>query len=375
MNRRDFLTRAGAGVLAAGAVAGCGQDETVSVAATAAQGQEPIRWRMFTAWPRNFPGLGTGANRLAETIGKLSGGRLTVEVFGAGEIVPALEVFDAVRAGTAEMGHSAAYYWQGKMPAAPFFSAVPFGFTADEMNSWLYFGGGLELWQELYEPFGVLPLPAGNTGPQMSGWFRKPIESVADFKGLKIRLPGIAGEVLRKLGATVVNIPGTELFQSLADGTIDAAEWVGPYNDLAFGFYRSAPYYYGPSWHEPASTMEAIFNREAFESLPDDLQEVVVQACMAVNDNILAEYTARNAVALRQLAEDHGVEVRRFSDDIVTALESASVSVLEELAGRDALAGRVYQAFLDYRAQLRGWTDIGELDFLSARRASLGPLR
>ncbi|MFW6343039.1 MAG: TRAP transporter substrate-binding protein, partial [Halothiobacillaceae bacterium] len=314
MNRRDFLTRAGVGALAAGTMAGCTDEEKQSAGVPATTAGKPIRWRMVTAWPRNFPGLGTGANRLAETIGKLSGGRLTVEVNGAGEVVPALEVFDAVAAGTAEMGHSAAYYWQGKMPAAPFFSAVPFGFTADEMNSWLYFGGGLDLWRELYEPFGVLPLPAGNTGPQMSGWFRKPIESLDDFKGLKIRLPGIAGEVLRKLGATVVNIPGSELFQSLADGTIDAAEWVGPYNDLAFGFYRSAPYYYGPSWHEPASTMEAILNREAFEALPEDLQEVVVQSCMAVNDSILAEYTARNAVALRQLADDHGVEVRRFPE-------------------------------------------------------------
>ena len=202
---------------------------------------EVIDWRMYTTWPKNFPGLGTGANRLAESITRMSGGRLKVTVYGAGERVPALEVFDAVSRGSAQMGHGGAYYWKGKAAAAPFFASVPFGFTAQEMNAWLYYGGGLELWRELYAPFNLMPFDAGNTGTQMGGWFRKPIDSVADLRGLKMRIPGMGGEVMARLGVTAVNIPGGELFTALSTGTIDATEWVGTYNDLAFGLHRAAP--------------------------------------------------------------------------------------------------------------------------------------
>ncbi|MFP4155902.1 MAG: TRAP transporter substrate-binding protein [Halothiobacillaceae bacterium] len=369
MKRREFLTRAGIGALAASSLTACGGDSEPTTASPTAGAAEVTQWRMVTTWPKNFPGLGTGAENIARYINEMSGGRLTVEVLGAGEVVPALEVFDAVQAGTAEMGHGGAYYWQGKIPAAPFFSAVPFGFTAQEMNSWLLYGGGLELWQELYAPFGVLPMPGGNTGVQMAGWFREPIESIEDFEGLKIRLPGIAGEVLRRLGATVVNIPGGELFQALNDGTIDAAEWVGPYNDLAFGFYRAARYYYGPGWNEPGTTLEAIINREAFDALPGDLQQIVLTACKAANADMLAEYTARNHNALRQLVDDHGVLMRQFPQPVLEALFEASRVVIAELVERDEFARRAHESFSRFLGEVRPWTQVSEFDYLRARAA------
>ncbi len=209
----------------------------------------------------------------------MCGGRIQVKVYGAKELVPAFEVFDAVSRGTAEMGHGAAYYWKGKNEAAQFFSTVPFGLTAQEMNGWIYHGGGQALWEELYDQFGLVPAPAGNTGVQMGGWFNKEINCLADLKGLKMRIPGLGGEVLRRAGGTPVNLPGGELFTSLQSGTIDATEWVGPYNDLAFGLYKAAKYYYYPGFHEPGTFLEAMINQKALESLPEDLQAIVMNAC------------------------------------------------------------------------------------------------
>jgi len=256
---------------------------------------------MVTTWPKNFPGLGTGANDLAKLITEMTGGRLSVKVYGANELVPAFEVFDAVSRGTAQMGHGAAYYWKGKSEAAQFFSAVPFGLTAQEMNGWLYSGGGMELWQELYEPFGLIPAAAGNTGVQMAGWFNKQINSPADLKGLKMRIPGLGGEVLKRAGGTPVSLPGGEIFSSLKTGAIDATEWVGPYNDLAFGLHKAAKYYYYPGWQEPGTTLEALINKQAFEELTKDLQSIVLNACKVVNQQMLTEYTTRNQQALNTL--------------------------------------------------------------------------
>ena len=242
MKRRHFLGTAGAGaLLTGGLLSGCGQEAKQADTGVASQ-QQTFSWKMVTTWPKNFPGLGTGANNLAKLISEMSGGRVTVKVYGASELVPAFEVFDAVSSGTAEMGHGAAYYWKGKSEAAQFFAAVPFGMTAQEMNAWLYYGGGMQLWEEVYAPFGVLPAAAGNTGLQMGGWFNKEINGVEDLQGLKMRIPGLGGEVLKRAGGTPVNLPGGELFTSLQSGAIDATEWVGPYNDLAFGLYKAAKY-------------------------------------------------------------------------------------------------------------------------------------
>ncbi|TVQ91257.1 MAG: ABC transporter substrate-binding protein [Chromatiaceae bacterium] len=354
MHRRALLQGAAAG-LALGA----------GVKPAAAQAEH--RWKMVTTWPKNFPGLGTSASRLAALIGEMSGGRIQVRVYGAQELVPAFEVFDAVASGTAELGHGAAYYWKGKSEIAQIFSSVPFGMTAQEMNGWLYHGGGLDLWQELYERFGLIPAPAGNTGVQMGGWFKREIRSLDDLRGLKIRVPGLGGEVLRRAGATPVNLPGGELYSALHAGAIDALEWVGPYNDLAFGLHNAAKYYYYPGWHEPGTTLEALINQKAFAALPADLQSIVLNACKVINQDMLAEYTARNPVALRTLLAEHSVELRAFPPDVIARLRDLAVEVVAELGDKDAFARRVHDSYQGFLRQARDWTSLSELAFLQAR--------
>ncbi len=310
MKRRDFVTGA---VLGAAGLTACGR-EAGQASRTFAPG-ETITWRMATTWPMDFPGLGTGANFLASLIGEMSGGRIQVRVYGGGELVPAFEVFDAVSRGTVEMGHAAGYYWKGKSEATQFFAAVPFGMNGQETSGWLYHGGGMALYRELYGRFNIVPAPAGNTGVQMGGWFNKEIRSVADLAGLKMRIPGLGGDVLRRAGGTPVSLPGGEIFTALQTGAIDATEWVGPYNDLAFGLHRAARYYYYPGWHEPCAVLEALINKDAFEALPEDLRSIVLNACRVADQDMLAEYTARNNQALRQLVEEHGVELRQFPRD------------------------------------------------------------
>ncbi len=328
---------------------------------------QTFEWKMVTTWPKNFPGLGTGANQLATAIESMSGGRLKIKVYGAGELVGAFETFDAVSRGTAQMGHSGAYYWKGKVEAAQFFSSVPFGLTAQEMNGWLYFGGGLKLWRELYEPFGIIPFPAGNTGTQMGGWFNREINSVADLKGLKIRMPGLGGEVLTRAGATTVNLPGGEIFTALQSGAIDATEWVGPYNDLAFGLHKAARYYYYPGWHEPGSTIELLVNREAYEALPAGLQEIITQAAIQANLHMLAEFTARNSAALQTLVNDHGAELRAFPDSVLAELREQTETMFQELIARDPQSAKIYTSFSQFRRQVMEWHVISEQAIMAIR--------
>jgi len=357
MKRRDFIMTAGVGA-AAGALGGL---------APAFAQEKTVKWKMVTTWPTNFPGLGTGANYLAELIKELSGGRIEVKVYGAGEMVPAFEIFDAVSRGTAEMGHGASYYWKGKSEAAQFFSAVPFGFTAQEMNGWLYHGGGMELWTEVYAPFGLTPTAAGNTGVQMGGWFNKEIKSVEDLKGLKMRIPGLGGEVLQRAGGTPVNLPGGEIFTALQSGAIDATEWVGPYNDLAFGLYKAARYYYYPGWHEPGTTLECFINKKALEALPKDLQAIVINACKVANQDMLADFTAKNNIALQTLVREHNVQLRRFPDDVLNRLKELSDQVVAEIAQQDPLSKKVYDSYRQFRTQVIPWADVSERAYLNAR--------
>ncbi|HIE56572.1 MAG TPA: TRAP transporter substrate-binding protein [Chromatiaceae bacterium] len=358
MDRRHFLKKAGA----ASAVAGAGLG-----IARVANAKSTIKWKMVTTWPKNFPGLGTGANNLARLITEMSGGRLKVKVYGAKELVPAFEVFDAVSRGTAQMGHASAYYWKGKVPEAQFFSTMPFGMTAQEMNGWIYYGGGQALWDKVYAPFGVLGRPAGNTGVQMGGWFNREINSLEDLKGLKMRIPGLGGEVLKRLGGTPVNLPGGELFTALTSGTIDATEWVGPYNDLAFGLYKAAKYYYYPGFHEPGTILEALINKKAFEELPRDLQSIVLNACKVVNMDMLAEYSARNPGALEQLVKEHGVRLRAYPDDVLVELRKVSMEVAGELAAENAAAKEIYDSYRAFLDASRRYTAISELAYLHAR--------
>ncbi|WP_191601661.1 TRAP transporter substrate-binding protein [Marinomonas algicola] len=359
-----WIKLAVAGLLAMSLVA-CGGSEKVEE--TIQPKAEIINWKMVTTWPKNFPGLGTGAETLAQNITIMSGGRLNVKVYAAGELVPPLEVFDAVSRGTAEMGHGASYYWKGKVPAAQFFTTVPFGLTSQEFNSWIYYGGGLQLWEEIYAPFNLVPMPAGNPGVQMGGWFNKEINSLEDFKGLKMRMPGIGGEVLKKVGATPINLPGSEIFTALQTGTIDATEWVGPYNDLAFGLYKAAKYYYYPGWQEPGSAIEALFNKEAFNALPEDLQYIVRAAVQQANQDMLNEFTASNNSALKTLVNEHNVILKAFPNDLLAALKKASDETLAEMAANDADSQRVYDSFKTFLDSVSEWHDISERAYINAR--------
>ncbi|HAB04275.1 MAG TPA: ABC transporter substrate-binding protein [Alcanivorax sp.] len=378
MDRRKFVSALGLG-LGAAALAGCGQNESENKPAAGgdnapakAADNEVREWKLVTAWPKNYPGLGTGANRFAERVTAMSGGRLTIKVHGAGELVPAMGVFDAVRDGSAEMGHSASYYWKGKHPATPFFTAVPFGLTAQELNSWVNFGGGQELWDELYGEFGIKPLPCGNSGTQMAGWFRKEINSLEDIKGLKIRAPGLAGEVMQRIGATPVQMPGGEVFTSMQTGALDAADWVGPYNDLTFGLHKVAKYYYYPGWQEPGAMLEMMINKEKWDALPEDLQAIVKNAAEAENQHIYDEFTARNAEALKQLVNEHGVELRRLPDEVLEALEKTSQEAVEDLVAGNDQARRIYESYRDFRDSVMPYIAVAEQSALNVRSTVLG---
>ena len=289
-------------------IAGC-SSEAINVETTSIDKDTTYNWRLVTSWPKNYPGLGMAPERIADLVEEMSDGQMTITVYGAEEQVPAFGVFDAVSSGSHQMGHSGGYFWKGKVPAAQFFTSVPFGLTADEINAWVNRGGGLELWREIYAPFNIYPIPAGNTGTQMFGWFNKEINSLDDIKGLKMRIPGIGGEVLKEAGGIPVTLPGGELFTALQTGVIDATEWVGPYNDLTFGFHQAAKYYYYPGWHEPGSMLELLINKDEWDALPKHLQVIIDTAAKAVNQDILDEYTAKNNKALRELVDVHGVEL------------------------------------------------------------------
>jgi TRAP-type mannitol/chloroaromatic compound transport system substrate-binding protein len=363
-HRRRFIQSLGLGA-GAGLLASCQRKNTNSSAEPVTH--EKFEWKMVTTWPKNFPVLGTGANRLADRIEKMSSGRLKIKVYGAGELVPALGIFDAVQQGTAQIGHGAAYYWKGKHEASQFFGAVPFGMNAAEMNAWIYYGGGQSLWDELYAGFGLKPFAVGQTGVQMGGWFKKEIRSVSDFRGLKIRMPGLGGEVLRQLGATVVNLPGGELFQALQSNTIDAAEWVGPYNDLAFGFQQIVKNYYYPGWQEPTATLEAFINKKEFERLPSDLQRIVEYACQMSNQDMYSEFVARNATALETLVTKDKVKLQKFPGDVLKKLQAVSDEMINAFALKDDLSRRIFTSYQKFQKENSTYTKISEEAYTLAR--------
>lgn len=356
MKRREFLKTAGlaAGVTAATATGG--------VSAAWAQTKK-YTWKMVTTWPPNFPVLQVGAERFAKRVKELSDGRLTIEVFAAGELVPALGCFDAVSAGTVEAFSGASYYWAGKVPAAQWFSAVPFGFNPQGLNTWFYAGDGLKLWEEAYAPFNLVPRPQGNTGVQMGGWFRKEMNTMDDWKGLKMRIPGLGGKVVAKAGGTVVLLPGGEIFTSLERGVIDATEWVGPLHDLRLGLYKAAKYYYFPGWHEPGTCLEVTFNKKAYEALPADLRAILDAVAMEINLWSLCEFESQNGAALEELIQKHNVELRMFPAEMLAQLKKLSEEVLEEEAAKDPMSKKVHEAFKKFKNQIGPWGTISEMAY------------
>lgn len=360
MSRRTML---GAG---AGALAG------TLAAPAVVRAQAPLQWKMATSWPKNTPGVGVNAQRCADMITAMSGGRIEIRFFAAGELVPPFEVFDAVSGGTVELGHGSPYYWQGKDQSFHFFSGVPFGLTAVEHTAWLAFGGGQALWERAYAPFGVVPFYAGSSGPQAGGWFRREITSLDDMQGLKMRIAGLGGEVMRRIGVNVVLLPPGEIFPAMEAGTIDAAEWVGPWNDIAFGLYKAAKFYYMPAFHEFGPALELMINKAAWDNLPDDLKEIVRRAAMASATESLADFTYNNVVSWKPLIEEHGVEVRQFPDEVVKALARESEAVLKEVASRSPLAGEIYESFTAFRAQAAAYAPWSDLAVLQMRQTGLG---
>ena len=335
--------------------------------ATPAIAQDRTQWRMVTAWPRNLPGPGVTAQRLADRIGEASGGRLTVELYAAGEIVPALEVFQAVSDGAAQIGHTASLFQAGRVAAAPLFTAGPFGLTPLEHIAWIEHGGGQALWDEAYRAFGVRPFMAGNTGFQMGGWFRNELSGLSDLQGLRIRMPGLGGEVMRRLGAAPVTLPPGEILTALQTGVIDATEFLGPFSDFAAGFWRVAKNYYAPGWHEPNGTGEALVSAAAMDALAPDLQAMVRDAARAENIVSLTEAEWQNGSALAEL-KAKGVTVRDYPADIVDAARRETGGVMEDLAARDDLSARIVASYRGAARHLDTWSKVSVQRFLAVRR-------
>lgn len=334
---------------------------------TPALAQSVRRLTMVTAWPRGLPGLGTTAQRFTDRVNQMSGGSLEIVLQAAGELVPAFEIFDAVEAGTADLYHGAAYYWQGKHPAYAFFTSVPFGPNPLEFQAWLHFGGGQEIFDEVGRQFGLKHLIVGDTGEQMSGWYREPIERVEDFQGLRIRFPGFAGQVLTRLGAVVVNLPASEVITALASGTLDGSDWVAPWPDRAMGLYRAAPYYYYPGYQEPSGMLDLGISLSVWESLSDSERAIIENAAQAETLVTLAEYQTRNAENLKVLVEEEGVKLQAWSDEILDRFLEVSREVVAETAESDALAAKVRDSLAEFLRTTSGWTRISKNAFLNAR--------
>jgi TRAP-type mannitol/chloroaromatic compound transport system substrate-binding protein len=356
MRRRDIL--AGAGLF--GTTAG------LSFAAPAiAQGLRQLK--LVTDWPEGSPGLQSSAVRLAQTIGVATGGRINIEVFASGALVRPFETFDAVGAGVADMYHSTEYYWEGESPGFHFFAAVPFGFTADELFAWVHYGGGQELWDALSAQFNIKPLLCLNTGTQMGGWFTREVSSPEEFKGLRYRMPGLGAEVLRRLGAIVVTLPGSEIVPALKSGAIDASEWVGPWLDIALGLHKAAGYYYFPGFHEPGTGSAVGINKKVWESLDPSDQKIIAAVAASEYARSLAEFNANNARSLRKLREEGSVKILKFDDSVLKALHAISKDVLAEAGSGDDLSRKIYASYQQFRASIMDWSDIAERAFLNSR--------
>lgn len=353
--RRTFLTTAAGGAAAA-------------TLASPALSQGLVEWKLVTAWPKDMPGAGMGAQRLADRITALTDGQLRVVVHAAGELVPGLQGMDAVMDGTAEMAHDAAYYHLARSPGFAFFTATPMGLLPHEFNAWLRVGGGQALWDRLTERYGIKSYAAGNTGVQMGGWFRREITSVADLKGKTFRMPGLGGQAIAKLGMTQMLLPGGEILDSLKSGAIDGTEWIGPLNDLDFGFHEFAKFYYWPGFHEPGSAFQLQVNRAKLEALPKSLQAAIEVAAAEANDAILAEYNARSPAALVELVNRYGVQLRQFPADVFQAFANAAGEVMQEVFDSgDDLVKAIAGSYFRFRAETLIWTRIADQGYANMR--------
>jgi TRAP-type mannitol/chloroaromatic compound transport system substrate-binding protein len=377
MKRREIILGAGALAIGSGTLGALTHTKKLTSDGASNRGKSDIaspyisknkrQLRLATSWPKDFPGLGAMPVYVANAVREMTEGRLDIKVYSAGELVGALECFDATSTGAADMYHAAEYYWQGKAKGFSFFTAVPMGMTATELMGWIDHGSGQSLWDDLSGDFNVKAMQAGNTGHQTGGWFKKEINSVEDFRGLKIRMPGLGGDVIRELGGAAVNLPGGEIYQSLQSGAIDATEWVGPWNDLAFGFYREAPFYYAPGFHEPGASLSLGINKNVWESFSTSDQAIIEHACQSVNHFSLGEYNYRNAVALNTLRAEHNIIPRELPDDALKSLGEASRDVLASIGASGGKTAQIHKSFSETLAVQRPWTEMGDGAFIRAR--------
>jgi len=358
MKRRSFLKKG----LAAGVAIGALSVPTI----VKAQSAKTFNWKMTTAWPPGLPVYSVGPGSpvaFAELIAKMSNDRLKIKVYAAGELLPAFEGFDAVSAGTVEMNHACSYFWSGKAFASQYFTTVPFGMSFLGYQSWLYNGGGIELWKELYKPFHLIPMPVGSSGVQMTGWFKKPLKTIEDLKGVKMRIPGLAGKILAQVGVDIKLLPGGEIFPALERGVIDAAEWVGPFLDRRLGLHHAAKYYYTSGWHESATTSELIINEKAWNSLPSDLQAIVHAAGMAMGMESILYLESKNAEALVDLVTNHGVKASPLSPEILKRLREATADTLASYAAKDPMTKKVHDSFMAFKKLHDPWSQASETEF------------
>ncbi|NEO84366.1 MAG: TRAP transporter substrate-binding protein [Spirulina sp. SIO3F2] len=366
MKRRNFINTAAIATATTAGLAACGQASETQTSSGSASGDLPrIRWRMATSWPQSLDTIYGGATTVCDRVREMTGGRFDITPSPAGEIVGGLEVMDTVETGAVECGHTAGYYYIGKNPALAFATSVPFGLTAQQQNAWLYHGGGLDALHKIYADFNIINFPAGNTGAQMGGWFKNEIKGLDDLKGLNMRIPGLGGKVMAKLGVNAQSLPGGEIFLALERGAIDATEWVGPYDDEKLGLYKAAKFYYYPGWWEPGPTLETQVNLKEWEKLPKEYQVIFQAAAKEANLNMLAQYDALNQAALIRLQKEHGVQLKAYSPDILAAGKEAAAELYAESASSDATFKEIYEPWQQFRDQVAKWNSINELSFSS----------
>ena len=364
MKRRDFL-KASAAVAATATLTGCTREQIEGKKSVNINRRRRVKLKIATSWPAHFPIMGTGVERFAQKVHDISGGSLEMKIYPKNILVPALAVFDATSSGQIDGFHSGPYYWKGKNAAFALFSGAPLKMVASELYCWMNYGGGYDLWRELYARYNLYPFIGGNTGVQMGGWFRKPIDSLEDLKGLKMRIPGLGGEVMAKLGVNPILLPAGEIYTALERGTIDATEWVGPALDIRMGFYKVAKYYY-TGWHEPGSILELTFNKARYEKLSDEHKAIIKYASEAMTTEMYHEFMHENALALKKL-ESMDIEIKDFPTQIIEAAKKAMREVAEEQSAKSEDFKRVFDSMEKYYSLIKPWTQISETRFCTIR--------
>lgn len=363
-SRRKFIKSASALTAFGGALSVIGCQKPGTDSGTDSVEFPSLNWKLVTTWPPNFPIFGDMLEVFCKWVEEMSSGKFKIQMYAGGELIPPFESFEAVSGGMAEMGHGAAYYWAGKVPAATYFCSVPFGMTAQQTNAWFYNGDGLKLWEEVYSRFNLVPFPGGNTGGQMGGWFKKEINSMDDLKGLKMRIPGLGGQVITKAGGTTVLSPGAEIFTNLERGVIDATEWVGPNHDYNLGLPQVAKYYYYPGWQEPSACCDLFVNKSAYENLPQGYKDIIKTGAMALNLGMLSMFEMKNTEYLDKIkTEFPDVRILKFPDEVISGLKEISKQVISEQIAGDAESKKVYDSYSEFQQRIHVYTEMTEVNW------------